>query len=67
MTMKKQKPDENTIDLFWMLLRTLEVKVGRDAGPLDSELIRAGYSHLSKLTGVDQQPEFVKPAAVSKS
>ena len=65
--MKKQKPDENTVDLFWMLLRALEVRVGRGAGPLDAELIRAGYAHFSKLTGVDKEPEFVKPVAVPKS
>jgi hypothetical protein len=59
--MLKAKPDETTVDLFWMLLRTLEVNLGNSAGPIDAELIRAGYRHLSKLTGREQTPEWVKP------
>jgi hypothetical protein len=57
---KKQKPDENTVDLFWMLLRALEEHLGKRAGPIDSELIRAAYRHYSKLSGKEMKPEYVK-------
>jgi hypothetical protein len=57
---KTQKPDDNTVDLFWMLLRTLEENLGKRAGPIDSELIRAAYRHFSKLSGKEMKPEYVK-------
>ena len=59
--MLKNKPNQDTVDLLWMLLRTFETNLGKQTGPLDAELIRGGYRHFSYLTGNEQLPEWVKP------
>lgn len=56
----KCKPNETTVDLFWMLLRQVEEKCGNNAGPLDAELIRGAYAHFSKITGKECKPMYVK-------
>jgi hypothetical protein len=59
--MKPMKPNDDTVDLFWQLHRTLEEKVGKDALPLDAALIQASYRHFSKLQGKTMDPSYIKP------
>ncbi len=58
--MKKIKPNENTVDLFWQLLATFEHKCGSNPGALDSALIVAGYKHFSLLYGQEKKPTWAK-------
>lgn len=62
-----QKPNDATADLMWELLRSLEGHLGKAAGPLDAELIRAAYRHMSFLTGRTLIPDVVEPRYLNRS
>jgi hypothetical protein len=55
------KPDDTTVELMWQLLCVVEGAAGKNAGPLDTALIRASYRHMSQVMGKPLVPKFLPP------
>ena len=53
-----KKDQENTIFMYWQLLREAEHKAGDSI--LAKDLVEAGYRHWNTMTGDDQKPFWKK-------
>ena len=53
-----QKEQQNVVDVFWVLLKTLEYKIDSESSILDKRIVECSYDLLNRIGVTQARPEW---------